>query len=89
MNTYTPAAAEGAEEYPYSVYTLTDGALGVDEAYATEDEARAAYEALVEAELTYRANECVAKGIDYTETTVHLYYAPWGNMLAELCIEAA
>ena len=82
-------AGDTGEEYPYSVYTLTDGALGVDDAYATEAEAYAAYEALIEAELTYRADECVAKGIDYTETTVHLYYAPWGNMLAELCIESA
>ncbi len=61
------------------------------ELFATlaEAEAYAAYEALVEAELIYRADECMAKGTPYAETTVHLYHAPWGDMLAELCVEAA
>mgnify|MGYP006374254547 CR=1 FL=1 len=77
-----------AESAPYSVYTLTDGELGADDAYADEDAAYAAYDALVSAEHALR-DEYASRGDEYAETTVHLYFFPWGSMRAETCITSA
>ena len=64
----------------YSVYTLTDGELGVDEAYDTEEEAVTMFRFFSGMERSRsRTNP------DYTETTLHIYHSDWGNMLAEEC----
>jgi hypothetical protein len=68
-------------DYIYTVYTLTDGIA--DDIYAGDnyDDAYALYEGALGIELYARGRRA-----DYTETTVHLYDAAYGNMLAEYCV---
>lgn len=69
--------------HAYSVYSLTDGAVGETD-FSVEDYAEAVQ--LYEAAVGYELLLAKKLGADYTETTVHLYDPVMGNMLMETCV---
>lgn len=75
-------------EPTYNVYMITDGAVYDEESLETLERASQVFDNLVQRETEARAHY-YHNGMNYAETTVHLYDAFYGNMLAETCITAA
>lgn len=67
-------------EYGYSVYSITDGAIGdTDFVVESFEEAQSLFDAAVGYEIVLRRND----PDNYTETTVYLYDSFMGNMIME------